>query len=184
MLAPASRTDEDTHAGNRSSYRPTKMFKRLSHITTSYVGRPSFRQSVLPSPGTPSFRKSVLPSPSTPGFQDNDLEHHTFAEKRRKRDSKVIPKSWKFLGITPSDRGGHFRDMYEKARNKQASFRRSAGAQAAFKWTFYVLLAATVYLLFIGMPLWRGAVWYMYILFNKHLVLKAGMAITFGLSFL
>ncbi|KAL8956544.1 MAG: hypothetical protein Q9193_005961 [Seirophora villosa] len=188
MLSTASFTGEDRSAGNRSSKRASTMFKRLSQFVGNRTAGPSMRSS-----GRASFRQSVLFRSSV---DDYDFEHHPFAEKRRKRDSKAIPKSWKFLGIVPPDVGdamtavtnklrrSNFRDMYEKAKTKQARLRRSDRAQLIFKWTFYVILAATVYLLLIGMPLWPGGVWYMYILFKKHLVLKAGMAITFGLSFL
>ncbi|KAL8645840.1 MAG: hypothetical protein Q9210_006486 [Variospora velana] len=189
MLTSSSLAGEESSASNPSSKRSSVIFKRLSHITTSFVSGRSGGPSI--SSGGRSFRQSVLFRPSV---EDYEFEQHPSAEKRRRRDSKAIPKSWKFLGITAPDVGdavtsvtnklhrGNFRDMYEKAKVKQATIRRSPRAQFAFKWTFYVLLTATVYLLLIGLPLWRGAVWYMYILFKKHLVLKAGMAITFGLS--
>ncbi|KAI4119399.1 MAG: hypothetical protein LQ345_000707 [Seirophora villosa] len=188
MLSTASCTGEDPGAGKRSSKRASTMFNRLSQFVGNRTGGPSMRNS-----GRASFRQSVLFGSS---IDDYDFEHHPFAEKRRKRDSKAIPKSWKFLGIVPPDMGdavtavtdklrrSNFRDMYEKAKTKQARLRRSDRGQLIFKWTFYVILAATVYLLIIGMPLWPGGVWYLYVLFKKHLVLKAGMAITFGLSFL
>ncbi|KAI4281857.1 MAG: hypothetical protein L6R35_005541 [Caloplaca aegaea] len=189
MLTSSSLAGEETSTCNLSSKRSSIIFKRLSHIATSFGSGRSDRSSIS-SVGR-SFRQSVLFRSSV---EDYEFEQHPSAKNRRRRDSKAIPKSWKFLGITAPEVGnavtsvtnkfrhGNFREMYEKAKVKQATIRRSSRAQFVFKWTFYVLLAATIYLLLIGLPLWRGAVWYMYILFKKHLVLKAGMAITFGFS--
>ncbi|KAL8966076.1 MAG: hypothetical protein Q9197_006192 [Variospora fuerteventurae] len=189
MLASSSLAGEETSTSNHSTKRSSVISKRLSHIATSFGSGRSGEPSIS-SIGR-SFRYSVL---FRPNVEDYEFEQHPPAENRRRRDSKAIPKSWKFLGITAPEVGdavtsvtnklrrGNFRDMYEKAKVKQATIRRSPRAQFVFKWTFYVLLAATVYLLLIGLPLWRGAVWYMYVLFKKHMVLKAGMAITFGLS--
>ncbi|KAL9008561.1 MAG: hypothetical protein Q9173_006324 [Seirophora scorigena] len=166
MLSTASFTGEDPSAGNRSSRRASTMFNRLSQFVGNRSDGPSMRSS-----DRASFRQSGL---FRSGFEDYDFEHHPFAEKRRKRDSKAVPKSWKFLGIVPPDMGdavtavtnklrrSNFRDMYEKAKTKQARLRRSDRAQLIFKWTFYVILAATVYLLLVGMPLWPGGVWYLY----------------------
>ncbi|KAL8981838.1 MAG: hypothetical protein Q9177_005452 [Variospora cf. flavescens] len=189
MLTSSSLAGKETSTCNPSSKRSSVIFKPLSHIATSLGSGRSDRSSI--SSVDRSFRQSVLFRSSV---EDYEFEQHPSAKNRRRRDSKAIPKSWKFLGITAPEVGnavtnvtnkfrrGNFREMYEKAKVKQATIRRSSRAQFVFKWTFYVLLTATIYLLLIGLPLWRGAVWYMYILFKKHLVLKAGMAITFGLS--
>ncbi|KAL8750616.1 MAG: hypothetical protein Q9184_006366 [Pyrenodesmia sp. 2 TL-2023] len=114
----------------------------------------------------------------------------------RRKDSLAVPKSWRFLGIdgpglgdtvstvTNKIRNTNFRDMYEKAKVKQETIQRSKTGQTIFQYSFYFLLIATFYLVFVGLPLWRGFVWYIYIVFQKHLVLKAGLTITFGIGFL
>ncbi|KAI4246396.1 MAG: hypothetical protein LQ352_006414 [Teloschistes flavicans] len=171
----------------QTSRRASRLLNRLSYIARDLV-RP-YRERGSASSDRYSFRFSALFRPAG----DDDLE----AQPRiRKRQSKVVPKSWRFLGIDATglgdaisgmtDRlhisGSH--EMYNKAKVRQEQLKRSKTAQLIFRYTFYTCLIACVYFVFIGMPLWRGAVWYMYILFEKHLVLKAGLTITFGLGFL
>ncbi|KAL9595430.1 MAG: hypothetical protein Q9219_006447 [cf. Caloplaca sp. 3 TL-2023] len=190
MLTIASVSEprtEETGGSKRSS----KFLNRLSYVARSIVssrhGRPSISEAGQ------SVRHSVLFRPSNDSYGS---EGQSFSQKRRRRDSKAIPKSWRFLGIdgaevgdavnnvTSKFRKSNFREMYEKAVVKQEGIKRSEAAQLIFKYTFYLILVATVYLLLVGLPLWRGFVWYMYILFQKHLVLKAGLTITFGIGFL
>lgn len=185
--SPDKEPTEEYHSSDRSS----TIFKRLSYVARSFVGSRRGRSST--SNDGQSIRYSVQSRPSHDGY---DFSGYPDAKISRKRDSRVIPKSWKFLGIDGPGVGDavsnvanklrprNFRDMYEKAKIKQQKIKRSNTAQLIFRYTFYVLLVATVYLLLIGLPLWRGLVWYMYILFEKHLVLKAGLTITFGLGFL
>lgn len=176
-------TIEELDAPNRSSV----IFKRLSYVARSVVGSRLDRQSG--SSDGRSNRYSAF-------FRRRSYDSHypkdeNAVHKKHKRQSKAIPKSWKFLGIdapgvddTVSSVKSNFMDTYEKAKIKQEKIRRSMVAQLIFRYTFYILLLATVYLLLVGLPLWRGLVWYMYIVFQKHLVLKAGLTITFGIGFL
>ncbi|KAL8953330.1 MAG: hypothetical protein Q9222_000792 [Ikaeria aurantiellina] len=166
---------EEHHASTRSS----RFVARLSTVAHSLgSGRASIGSS------RQSFTDSF------------DVEDHPSNKRMRKRDSKAIPKSWITLGISGSGVGDavsnaahrlhntNFREMYEKAKVRQQKIKRSRTAQLMFKYTFYFFLVASVYLGLVGLPLWRGLVWYMYIVFQKHLVLKAGLTITFGIGFL
>ncbi|KAL8712682.1 MAG: hypothetical protein Q9220_003214 [cf. Caloplaca sp. 1 TL-2023] len=164
---------------NHTSKRSSRFVARLSKVATGLGGG---RRSIFG--GRQSFSDG------------HDVEDYPSSKKMRKRDSKAIPKSWITLGISGSGLGNaasnvanklhttNFRVMYEKAKVRQQKIQRSRTGQLIFKYTFYLFLVASVYLGLVGLPLWRGAVWYMYILFQKHLVLKAGLAITFGLAFL
>ncbi|KAL8932727.1 MAG: hypothetical protein Q9211_006155 [Gyalolechia sp. 1 TL-2023] len=181
-------TIEDRDTTNRSS----AIFKRLSYVARSVVGNRFDRQSVI-GDGRANRYSVFFRRPS---YDSHYVKEEDDASKKNRRQSKAIPKSWKFLGIDGPGvedalsnvksklRKSNFSDMYEKAKVKQDRIRRSEPAQLIFRYTFYLLLVATVYLLLVGLPLWRGLVWYLYILFKKHLVLKAGMAITFGIGFL
>ncbi|KAL9025521.1 MAG: hypothetical protein Q9196_005672 [Gyalolechia fulgens] len=179
-------TIEDRDTTNRSS----AIFKRLSYVARSVVGNRFDRQSVI-GDGRANRYSVFFRRPS---YDSHYVKEEDDASKKNRRQSKAIPKSWKFLGIDGPGvedalsnvksklRKSNFSDMYEKAKVKQDRIRRSEPAQLIFRYTFYLLLVATVYLLLVGLPLWRGLVWYLYILFKKHLVLKAGMAITFGVA--
>lgn len=194
----SSSSDENTSCNSISSVPMAQMpesdavdlssriAQRLSYVAQGLEG---YRASVISS--ARSFRQSIF----RPSQESHDMEGYHEPKWSSKRNSKAIPKSWRFLGIdghgigstvhdvTQSSRS-NIHEMYEKAKIRQQQIKRSRMAQLVFRYTFYVLLVATVYLVLVGLPLWRGAVWYLYILFQKYMVLKAGLAITFGTSFL
>ena len=75
-------------------------------------------------------------------------------------------------------------DVYEKAKVRQVQLKRSTVAQIAFQYAFYLLLLASIYFVLVGIPLWKGVVWYIYILFVHKLVVPAGTAAFLGIGFL
>lgn len=75
-------------------------------------------------------------------------------------------------------------DVYEKAKVRQAQLRRSTIAQVGFQYMFYLLILATIYFLMVGVPLWNGVVYCIYILFNSKLAISAGTAVFLGVGFL
>ncbi|KAL8728680.1 MAG: hypothetical protein Q9166_005244 [cf. Caloplaca sp. 2 TL-2023] len=178
---------EDEDPAVDSSDFSSRVLRRLSYIGRSIGGR---RASIISN--AQSLRQHVF----RPREASIDVEGHPGANSVRNRDSKAIPKSWRFLGIDDTGIGNavgnvahkmrksNIREMYEKAKVKQQQIKRSNTGQLIFRYTFYTLVLASVYLILVGLPLWRGAVWYLYILFQKYMVLKAGLTITFGIGFL
>lgn len=75
-------------------------------------------------------------------------------------------------------------EMYEKAQIRQTKIKRSPLAQYAFEYFFYLVIVAVVYLVLVGIPLWKGVVWYIYIVFMQYLVIPAGTAVFLGIGFL
>lgn len=57
-------------------------------------------------------------------------------------------------------------DVYEKAKKRGAELQRSTWAMKLFEYTFYLILVAFVYFVLIGVPLWKGAVWWLYWVFE------------------
>jgi hypothetical protein len=53
-----------------------------------------------------------------------------------------------------------------------------------FEYTLYALLVLFVYFVLVGMPLWKGAVWWLYWVVGHKFVIQGGYAITIGLAFL
>ena len=86
--------------------------------------------------------------------------------------------------ITGALRRSSLQEVYEKAKIRQAQLKRSAAAQISFQYTFYLLMLATVYFVFIGYPLWNGLVLTIYYLFDMKLVIPAGTAVFLGVGFL
>ncbi|PWY65730.1 hypothetical protein BO70DRAFT_419654, partial [Aspergillus heteromorphus CBS 117.55] len=53
-------------------------------------------------------------------------------------------------------------DVYQKAKERRIALQRKYWVQLLFEYTVYIVLLAFVYFVLIGMPLWRGAVWWLY----------------------
>lgn len=75
-------------------------------------------------------------------------------------------------------------EIYEKAKIRQLQLKRSSAAQRGFEYTFYLLLLASIYFVFIGVPLWNGLVLTIYYIFDMKLVVPAGTAVFLGIGFL
>ncbi|KAL8923859.1 MAG: hypothetical protein Q9172_002947 [Xanthocarpia lactea] len=185
--SPEEQSSEDQSSEPDAPDLPSRILQRLSYVAHNIGGR---RSSVINN--ARSFRRSMF----RPDQDSNDVENYQGATRTSNRNSKAIPKSWRFLGldepvlkdavhnVTQKLQKSNFREMYEKAKVRQRQINRSETGQLLFKYTFYTVIVAVVYLVLVGLPLWRGAVWYMYIVFRKYLVLKAGLAITLGIGFL
>ena len=75
-------------------------------------------------------------------------------------------------------------DIYEKAKVRQEQLQRSTIAQVGFQYTFYILILASIYFVLVGVPLWKGVVWGIYIIFNSRLAVPAGTGVFLGIGFL
>jgi len=60
---------------------------------------------------------------------------------------------------------------------------RQKWAQILFEWSIYVFLVCFIYFVLIGMPLWRGAVWWLYWVVENKFVFAGGFSITLGIAF-
>ncbi|RAL05343.1 uncharacterized protein BO80DRAFT_134921 [Aspergillus ibericus CBS 121593] len=102
------------------------------------------------------------------------------------------PKSCRISRIEPTEapqasgnRARHsIYDVYEKAKERRVALQRKYWVQVLFEYTVYVVLAAFIYFVLIGMPLWRGAVWWLYYVVRTKFVIPGGWGITIGLSVL
>lgn len=73
-------------------------------------------------------------------------------------------------------------DVYEKAKVRGAALQRKYWVRLLFEYGVYVLLLLFVYFVLVGMPLWRGAVRWLYWAVSKKFVIQGGWAITIGLA--
>ncbi|KAI4252765.1 MAG: hypothetical protein L6R42_007849, partial [Xanthoria sp. 1 TBL-2021] len=86
--------------------------------------------------------------------------------------------------VTGPLRRGSLQDLYEKAKIRELQLKRSNAVQIGFEYTFYLLLLAIIYFVFVGVPLWSGLVLTIYYIFDMKLVVPAGTAIFLGIGFL
>ncbi|KAJ5921300.1 hypothetical protein N7466_009626 [Penicillium verhagenii] len=75
-------------------------------------------------------------------------------------------------------------DVYEKAKLRGVALQRKHWVRILFETTVYTLLVLFIYFVLVGMPLWRGAVWWLYWVIANKFVITGGWAILIGLAFL
>ena len=75
-------------------------------------------------------------------------------------------------------------EMYEKAKVRQTKIKRSPMAPYCFEYSCYILILTIIYFVFADIPLWKGVVWYIYVVFMRYLVVPAGTTVFLGIGFL
>ncbi|KAL8642740.1 MAG: hypothetical protein Q9226_008474, partial [Calogaya cf. arnoldii] len=86
--------------------------------------------------------------------------------------------------VSGTVRRGSLQALYEKAKIRELQLMRSNTVQLGFEYTFYLILLAIIYFVFVGVPLWSGLVLTIYYIFDMKLVVPAGTAIFLGIGFL
>lgn len=79
-------------------------------------------------------------------------------------------------------RRGSIVDVYERAKVRGAQLERKKWVQVLFEYTIYLLLLCFVYFVLIGMPLWKGAVYWLYWVVSTKFVITGGWSITIGIA--
>jgi hypothetical protein len=75
-------------------------------------------------------------------------------------------------------------DVYEKAKLRGVALQRKHWVRVLFEASVYILLVLFIYFVLIGMPLWKGAVWWLYWVVAHKFTVTGGWAILLGLAFL
>ena len=86
--------------------------------------------------------------------------------------------------VTASARRTTLADIYEKAKVRKTELERKKWVQIAFEVTFYLILLCFIYFVLIGVPLWRGAVWWLFWVVSNKFVVAGTWSITIGLAVL
>lgn len=127
---------------------------------------------------------------SQPPIVRNSSDHRRFSFQASARRASVLVDRTvdgvqnAVAAVLNTGRKSSLVEMYEKAKVRQTKIKRSPVAQYAFEYSFYLLIIAVVYFVLVGMPLWSGVVWYIYIVFMRYLVVPAGTAVFLGIGFL
>ncbi|OQN97249.1 hypothetical protein B0A48_16791 [Cryoendolithus antarcticus] len=87
-------------------------------------------------------------------------------------------------GVTNLVRRNSLHDVYEKAKVRSLYLQRKRWVQIFFEWAVYVLLLAFVYFVLVGLPLWNGAVWWLYWVVGHKFVVAGTWSVTIGLALL
>lgn len=73
-------------------------------------------------------------------------------------------------------------EVYDKARIRGGELHRKRWAQLPFEYTFYVFLLAFTYFVFVGIPLWKGAVWWLYWAVQHKFAVTVAFIVIFGIA--
>lgn len=73
-------------------------------------------------------------------------------------------------------------DAYERAKIRTIQLQRKPWVMKLFEYSVYLLLICFVYFVLIGVPLWNGAVWWLWWVVDHKFVISGGWAITIGLA--
>jgi hypothetical protein len=74
--------------------------------------------------------------------------------------------------------------IYEKAKERGVQLQRNKITQTAFEYGIYIVLILIVYFVLIGVPLWKGAVYWLWWVVANKFVFAGGFSITLGIALL
>jgi hypothetical protein len=176
VLANHKRTTTNDYFGD---YTIGAQGPRLNQRTSSDVSVARKARMDEPSPTHPSPLQS---SNRNPSHDTNDIRISTQRPRRStaggSRKESIVQRSASIVLNTVDDvkqaiRRSSIYDVYEKAKQRSAELQRSRWAMLLFEYTFYLILVAFVYFVLVGLPLWKGAVYWLYWVF-KHKFAVAG----------
>ncbi|CAI6333530.1 unnamed protein product [Periconia digitata] len=79
-------------------------------------------------------------------------------------------------------RSSSMRKTFEKAKERGQQLQRKKWVQIVFEYGIYLFLLCFIYFVLIGIPLWNGAVWWMYWVVANKFVFAGGFSITLGIA--
>ncbi|KAJ6110005.1 hypothetical protein N7486_002240 [Penicillium sp. IBT 16267x] len=130
---------------------------------------------------------SALRGPRRPAAirpRSNPPELYVWDEfsKRRRLTPPIETEKEPITPIKESPSSMH--DVYEKAKLRGVALQRKHWVRVLFEASVYILLALFIYFVLVGMPLWKGAVWWLYWVVAHKFTVTGGWAILLGLAFL
>lgn len=121
------------------------------------------------------FRKSATFEPSSPIPEKEQITPV--------QNALLSPQPLSKTGSqTISSEQSHLQEVYEKAKLRGVAIQRKHWVRLLFEYSIYAFLVLFVYFVLVGMPLWKGAVWWMYWVVRTKFVIPGGYAIIIGLA--
>ncbi|KAJ5177050.1 uncharacterized protein N7482_002927, partial [Penicillium canariense] len=170
------------HAAAASQKQHGNLSRSFS-LSTRRVRRPAAAQRPRTNPPeiheweklrTHTLLTPPLPSPS-PLFEKEPITPIKNAALSPTQMSRVSSR-------TQHSRQSSMHDAYEKAKARGVALHRKYWVRVLFEYAIYVLLILFVYFVLIGVPLWKGAVWWLYWVVANKFVIQGGYAITIGVA--
>lgn len=73
-------------------------------------------------------------------------------------------------------------DVYEKAKARGIELQRKRWVEIVFEYTVYTVLLCFIYFVLVGLPLWKGAVYWLYYAVSTKFVIAGGWSITIAIA--
>lgn len=122
-------------------------------------------------------------------FDESPLEvgRQTTRQSQRDRQGSVIQRAGSVVGevlqnVAAAVRRSSLADLYEKAKVRGKQMQRKKWVQLLFEYTFYLIIVAFVYFVLIGVPLWKGTVWWLWWVFDNRFVVPGTWAVTIAVA--
>ncbi|KAH8688710.1 nucleotide-diphospho-sugar transferase [Talaromyces proteolyticus] len=178
--------NDDRVSRPQQSYRPRS--RSIPSIiperqSLSSASSPSVSRCLSPEPRSPHvhFSHSTAASPApSPVFDSFDSLINSKSEKS-KEDTSPPKRSLSKRLANRAQRTSVY-NLYEEAKVRGVALQRKYWVQILFECTVYVFLLAFIYLVLVGLPLWSGAVYWLYWVVRNKFAIEGGWAIVLGLS--
>jgi hypothetical protein len=172
---------------------PTPQIGRTLQIPETSLFR-SLQQYHFP-PGNTFANSHDESARRTTAFEMGPLEvdphnqiprHARNSQGPRNSNASIFRRLSVFSGLSRPHRQRNptLHKLFDNAKKVEDKIHRSVIFQKLFEYIAYVLLLAALYFILVGLPLWKGLVWWMYIFVAQRFVLTGGCAIFTGTAFL
>ena len=115
----------------------------------------------------------------------------SYQPKSRQASKHTIANALRRFSVIPSlltpNRSRHstLHNLFEQAKKVEKKIHRSLICQRIFEYCFYSALLAALYFILVGVPLWKGLIWCIYIfLSSQKFVIEGGFIIFVGTAFM
>ncbi|USP78286.1 glycosyltransferase family 2 protein [Curvularia clavata] len=166
----------------RQSRAPTPTLDGRSSVGSNYSNENPFESKADSIKSDPFATENNTPRASfdaTP--QQPEIAHQSSLRRKNTLQSVVGGLQRSVTNASYFKRSELF-GTYEKAKKKGVEIQRKKWVQITFEYSLYLIMILFIYFVLIGMPLWKGAVWWMYWVVQTKFVLPGGFGITLGIA--
>ncbi|ROW07563.1 hypothetical protein VPNG_06785 [Cytospora leucostoma] len=141
---------------------------------------------------TNSLSTTTTSTESSSGNEEPLVNHPTSSEGVPRRNGTVrrvvdavVPEKVQETARNVINKAGNntaMHEVYEKAKIRGVELQRKRWVEILFEYTFYTVLICFIYFVLIGLPLWKGAVYWLYWVVGHKFVIAGGWSITIGIA--
>lgn len=132
-------------------------------------------------PPTSNWRPSAVDRVASHTSQNSKRSDQARKSSILHRPASVVAET--LQNVKDTLRRSSLADLYDKAKVRGEKLQRKKWVMIFFKYIFYLILVAFVYFVLIGVPLWKGAVYWLYWVFDHKFAIAGTWSITIGLAF-